>query len=406
MRKFLCIVLAFIIICTYVTTVYADENTTNEENSNLTDLQTQQEDLQNQLNESNEQLEEVQSQLSENLQQIEKLDEKIKESEDKITELDTQVSELQAEISDIQADLEVAEKNYEKQKDLMEKRLVAIYESGDTNYIDVLLKSNDISEFLSNYYLITEITSIDKDLLDEVEKEKKEIELSKKKLEKNQESLAVALQTQTKTSTVLQNTKTLREKYVSRLSDEEKAKQAQIDEITAQYEDINNQILELAKQGLDTDYIGGELAWPVPGYTKITSNYGMRVHPITGQYKLHTGVDISAPIGANFVAANDGIVTKAGYNTAYGNMVIIDHGGGISTLYAHGSEILVTVGQTVKRNEAILKVGSTGYSTGPHAHFEVRINGVVTNPIEYITKGLIPESPDKDSEETQNTTNE
>ena len=140
------------------------------------------------------------------------------------------------------------------------------------------------------------------------------------------------------------------------------------------------------------------LAWPVPGYTKITSNYGMRVHPITGQYKLHTGVDIGAPMGANFVAANDGIVTKAEYNTAYGNMVMIDHGGGISTLYAHGSEILVTVGQTVKRNEAILKVGSTGYSTGAHAHFEVRINGVVTNPIEYITNGVIPETQKKDDE--------
>ena len=410
MRKFLCIVLAFIIICTYLTTTYAEENTTNEENSNLTDLQTQQKDLQNQLNESNEQLEEVQSQLSENLQQIEKLDEKIKESEDKIAELDEKVNNLKTEISSIQADLDVAEKVYEKQKTLMEKRLIAIYESGDTNYIDVLLKSSDLSEFLSNYYLMPNITSIDKDLLTEVEKEKKEIELSKKKLEKNQESLAVALQTQTKTSTVLQNTKTLREKYVSRLSDEEKAKQAQIDEITAQYDDINKQILELAKQGLDTAYIGGELAWPVPGYTKITSNYGMRVHPITGQYKLHTGVDIGAPMGANFVATNDGIVVKAGYNTAYGNMVIIDHGGGISTLYAHGSEILVTVGQTVKRNEAILKVGSTGYSTGPHAHFEVRINGVVTNPIEYITNGLIPESQNKDSEEqqneTQNTTNE
>ena len=128
----------------------------------------------------------------------------------------------------------------------------------------------------------------------------------------------------------------------------------------------------------------------------------MRVHPITGQYKLHTGVDISAPIGANFVAANDGIVTKAEYNTAYGNMVIIDHGGGISTLYAHGSEILVTVGQTVKRNEAILKVGSTGYSTGPHAHFEVRINGVVTNPIEYITNGVIPESQNDNENTTEN----
>ena len=395
MRKFLCIVLAFIIICTYITVVYAED-------SNLTSLQDQQQDLQNQLDESNNQLEEVQSQLSENLQQIEKLDEKIQQSEEKITKLNDQVTQLQTEISNIQAKLEVAEKNYETQKQVMEKRLVAIYEAGDTKYIDVLLKSNNISEFLSNYYLITEITSMDQSLLDEVETQKKEIELSKQKLEKNQTSLASALQTQTQTSTVLQNTKTLRENYIARLSDEEKAKQAQIDEITAQYEAVNNQILELAKQGLDTVYIGGVLAWPVPGYTKITSNYGMRVHPITGQYKLHTGVDISAPIGANFVAANDGIVTKAEYNTAYGNMVIIDHGGGISTLYAHGSEILVTVGQTVKRNEAILKVGSTGYSTGPHAHFEVRINGVVTNPIEYITNGVIPESQNHNENTTEN----
>ena len=402
MRKFLCIVLAFIIICTYITVVYAEENTDNQADSNLTDLQTQQQDLQDQIQQSHEELEEVQSQLSENLQQIEKLDEKIRESESQIEKLDTQVKQLQEEISSIQSQLDVAEVNYEKQKDIMEKRLVAIYEAGDTKYLDVLLKSSNISEFLSNYYLITEIASVDKDLLDEVESEKKEIELAKKKLEKNQQSLATALQTQTKTATVLQNTKALRENYISRLSDEEKAKQAQIDEMTEEYETVNKQILELAKQGLDTAYIGGVLAWPVPGYTKITSNYGMRVHPITGQYKLHTGVDISAPMGANFVAANDGIVTKAEYNTAYGKMVMIDHGGGISTLYAHGSEILVTVGQTVKKNEAILKVGSTGYSTGPHAHFEVRINGVVTNPIPYITNGLVPgtEAEDDSQEDT------
>ena len=399
MRKFLCIVLAFIIICTYITVVYAEENTDNQADSNLTDLQTQQQDLQDQIQQSHEELEEVQSQLSENLQQIEKLDEKIRESESQIEKLDTQVKQLQEEISSIQSQLDVAEVNYEKQKDIMEKRLVAIYEAGDTKYLDVLLKSSNISEFLSNYYLITEIASVDKDLLNDVEAEKKEIELSKQKLEKNQETLATALKTQTQTATVLQNTMTLRENYIARLSDEEKAKQAQIDEMTEEYETVNKQILELAKQGLDTAYIGGVLAWPVPGYTKITSNYGMRVHPITGQYKLHTGVDISAPIGANFVAANDGIVTKAGYNTAYGNMVIIDHGGGISTLYAHGSEILVTVGQTVKQNEAVLKVGSTGYSTGAHAHFEVRINGVVTNPIPYITNGLVPGSETEDSQE-------
>ena len=131
----------------------------------------------------------------------------------------------------------------------------------------------------------------------------------------------------------------------------------------------------------------------------------MRVHPITGQYKLHTGVDISAPMGANFIAANDGIVVKAEYNAAYGRMVVIDHGGGISTLYAHGSEILVEVGQTVKRGDSILKVGSSGYSTGPHAHFEVRINGVVTNPMPYITNGIVPGAENNETNENTTSTN-
>ena len=408
MRKFLCIVLAFIIIFTYITVVYAENNTvtnttntTNNIDSNLTDLQTQQKELQEQLSESNEQLQEVQSQLSENLQQIEKLDERIRTSENEIEQLDAQVKSLQEEIASIQTQLDVAEKNYEKQKDIMEKRLIAIYEAGDTKYLDVLLNSSNISGFLSNYYLITEIASVDKSLLDDVETEKKEIELAKQKLQTNQESLAVALKAQTQTATVLQNTKALRQNYISRLSDEEKAKQAQIDEMTQQYEDVNNQILEIAKQGLDTAYIGGVLAWPVPGYNKITSYYGMRVHPITGQYKLHTGVDISAPMGVNFIAANDGIVTKAEYNSAYGNMVIIDHGGGISTLYAHGSEILVTVGQIVKKEDPILKVGSTGYSTGPHAHFEVRINGVVTDPLPYITTGIVPGTGTEENEQEE-----
>ena len=211
------------------------------------------------------------------------------------------------------------------------------------------------------------------------------------------------------TAKILENTKTVRENYISKLSDQEKSIQEKIDEYNTRFAEINAEILAIARDGIDTQYIGGELAWPVPGYTRISSKYGMRTHPITGVYKLHTGVDISAPLGANFIAANDGIVTKAGYNSAYGNMVIIDHGGGVSTLYAHGSEILVQVGQVVKRGESILKVGSTGYSTGPHAHFEVRLNGVVTDPMPYITNGLIPgtkteqEGQDSNTNETQNT---
>ena len=207
MRKFLCVVLAFIIICTHITMVYAEENTTNntesnENNSNITELQTQQKDLQDQIEQSHEELEEVQSQLSENLQQIEKLDERIRTSENEIEDLNNQVKTLQDEIASIQSQLDVAEKNYEKQKEIMEKRLVAIYESSDIKYIDVLLKSSNISEFLSNYYLITEITLVDKNLLDDVEAEKKGIEEAKQKLVTNQEALTVALKKQTQTSTV------------------------------------------------------------------------------------------------------------------------------------------------------------------------------------------------------------
>ena len=396
MRKILCSVLAFLMIGCYITISYADE---------LTDLQSKQETLQNQIQDATGNLEDVQSDINENLQQVQNLDERINESTTKIEELNTKITELKTSISEIEGKLTEAQENYENQKKILEARLIAMYEAGETQYLDVFLQSRNMSEFLSNYFLITEIASYDMDLLEEMENKKRVIDTAMEKLQKNKEELDTALQTQLKTSKILENTKTLRENYVSKLSEEEKKIQAQIDEYTTQVNALNAEILQLALQGIDTQYIGGVLAWPVPGYTRISSNYGMRYHPILHVNKLHTGVDIAAPMGANFVAANDGIVTKAGYNGAYGNMVIIDHGGGISTLYAHGSEILVQVGQTVKRNDPILKVGSTGYSTGPHAHFEVRINGVVTNPIEYITNGVIPESQNNTTTEN-NTTNQ
>ena len=371
--------------------------------------------LKEQIEQSNEELTQVQEDLSENLQQVQKLDEKIAGSEQEITKLNEKVENLKVELVNIETQLKEAEEKYEKQKELLEARLIAVYEAGDTQYLDVLLKSRSLSEFLSNYYLVTELASYDMELLEDTEQKKKVVDLAKQKLEKTKNELSTSLQTQTRTLKILQNTKTLRESYVNKLTDQEKEIQANIDEYNRKYAEINSEILTLTGSLEDTEYIGGILAWPVPGYTKITSKYGMRTHPITGVYKLHTGVDISAPLGANFIAANDGVVIKAGYNGAYGNMVIIDHGGGISTLYAHGSEILVKLGQTVTRNQPVLKIGSTGYSTGPHAHFEVRINGVVTDPMEYITNGVIPktstnsdennESTKIENENTENTTN-
>ena len=287
-------------------------------------------------------------------------------AQSELDELNIKITQLQNSVDEIEEKLNVAEEKYQKQKAILEARLVAMYESSDVQYLDVLLSSKNVSEFLSNYFLITELANYDTELLEEM----KSINLylmngdTKEKLDNEKEQLATMKENQTKTAKIMENTKTVRENYIAKLSDQEKEIQSKIDEYNARFNEINNEILALALQGLDTQYIGGELAWPVPGYTRISSKYGMRTHPITGVYKLHTGVDISAPMGADFVAANDGIVTKAGYNSAYGNMVIIDHGGGISTLYAHGSEIMVQVGDIVKRGETVvLKVGSTGYST-------------------------------------------
>ena len=395
MRKILCVVLAFV-ICSFSIFSYVQAEDTS------TDLQTEREELQKQINDANGQLEDVQSELSENLQQVQKLDEKISTSQQELEEINTKVAELQTSMEEVEAKLEEAEENYKKQKELLDNRLIAVYESSDTQYLDVILSSRSVSEFLSNYFLITELATKDTELLEEMQEKKQGIENSKKQIENTKEQLATMKANQTKTAKVLENTKTVRENFISKLSEQEKSIQEQIDEYNTRFAEINSEILKMAMDGIDTQYIGGELAWPVPGYTRISSKYGMRTHPITGVYKLHTGVDISAPMGANFIAANDGIVTKAGYNSAYGNMVIIDHGGGVSTLYAHGSEILVQVGQTVKRGEVVLKVGSTGYSTGPHAHFEVRLNGVVTDPMPYITNGLVPET--QTNTEKQNTT--
>ena len=408
MRKFLCIVLAFAICSISILSyVFAEENQTNTTNQ-TTDLQTKQQELQNQINEATGQLEDVQDDLSENLQQVQKLDERIADSQSELDELNTKITELQTSIDEVSTKLNEAEDRYNRQQEILETRLVAMYEAGETNYLDVILSSRSISDFLSNYFLITELAGYETDLLEDMEEQKNEIEKEKKNLDNTQQQLATIKANQTKTAKVLENTKTVRENFIAKLSDEEKNIQSQIDEYNRQFEEINNEILALALEGIDTQYIGGEFAWPVPGYTRITSKYGMRTHPITGVYKLHTGVDIGAPMGASFVAANDGIVVKAGYNGAYGNMVIIDHGGGVQTLYAHGSEIMVKVGDTVKKGETVvLKVGSTGYSTGAHAHFEVRLNGVVTDPMPYITNGLVPttQNSNTQNEETQNTTN-
>ena len=388
MRKFLCIIL-IISLLSYNVCIYAEDGVENEEqietNKTVEELQSESETIREQINESTQRLELVESELTKNLTQVQEIDSKIQVSEGELAKLDNEIQELNKSIQENEADLKKKQANYKKIKENADRAVVAMYESGEVQYIDVLFGANSIFEFVSNYFLIEELFSYNISLVQEADAQRKQMEEIVQKLEIKKENLSEKKKNQQRTRQILENTKTARQYYMSKLSEQEQQIQADIDEYRTQMMQIETEIRRLTHSvSFGEDYIGEEMIWPVPGYTRITSQYGMRTHPITGLYSLHTGTDVGAPIGTDFLAMATGIVSKAGYNKYYGNMVIIDHGGGVQTLYAHGSEIVVNVGELVAQGTPVLKVGSTGYSTGPHAHFEIRIDGDAVNPLDYV----------------------
>lgn len=381
-----------LIICAFSFPSYAEDNeqedtdtNVNNNNTQIEELQNQRKEIQSKVEEKQENLEIINSELTSNLKQIQQMDETIAKNQESLNEINKSISQLSDSIKEIEKKLNIYIKKYNIQKKLLDQRLVAMYEMSETNYLDYILASSNLSDFISTYYLVSELTEYDVNLLETVDNEKKIIENEKSKIEVQKKELEEKRKTQVKTQVILENSKLIRQNFIAKLSEEEKKVQAQIDEYNEQVEQIEKEILSLAATAnFGESYIGGKMTWPIWGHYNITSPFEMRVHPITKVYKLHTGIDISATIGTDFTAAAHGMVVKAEYNRAYGNMVIVDHGGGVQTLYAHGSSIEVQVGQIVNSGDTIIKVGSTGYSTGPHAHFEVRINGQPVNPLQYI----------------------
>ena len=375
MRRLITIILILIITCSLCICAHAQD---------LTELQEQSSQLTQAIDESNNRLQAVQDELSTNMQELQELDSQIAQSQNELNNINTDINDLMKQITENEEKLNKTQAEFDKIQDLLDARIIKMYETPKFEFLQVILASKNATEFLSTYYAMKELAEYDKELLDTVRKQKEEIETTKKILAEKKRQVVASKQTQQKKAQVLANTKTMRQYYISKLSTEEQELQAKIDDYNNQVETIEAEIKLMALNSVSADYIGGALTWPIPGYNTITSEFGMRVHPITGAYKLHTGTDIGAPMGADFVAMGKGVVTKASMTLAYGNMVIIDHGGGVQTLYAHGSEILVQVGQEVEAGTPVLKVGSTGYSTGPHAHFEIRINGQPVNPMDYL----------------------
>ncbi len=351
---------------------------------NLNDLQNQKNQLQEQINESNEQIENIQIELTENLEQLNNLNLKITTYENEISSLEENLDKIAKEIEDVTAKLNVIEDNYTIQKNTLQNRILALYEAGDIYYLDVLLKSNSLSEFISNYYLIGEIAKYDNDLLENIERQRTQIESIQQSLIERKENLETLKKNKEKTTISLENSKIIRNSYIAKLSDDEKATQEKIDKYQTELNSLDAQITALTTLNIGEDFVGGEFIWPAPGYSTITSRFGMRFHPVLKVSNLHKGNDIAMPTGSYVVASNDGVVIQATYTTGYGNMIMIDHGGGITTLYGHASELIAKTGQTVKKGDLIMKAGSTGWSTGPHLHFEVRINGTPIDSLEFL----------------------
>lgn len=364
------------------------EETTNTTNTTGKSLADQMTDIKNKQEETNQKLEYVKEELSSSIIKIQELDDSIRKTAEEVEELEKNLTQMQQEVDDITSKLEEKQQEYDINQEVFDDRLVAMYEAGETSYLDILLKSANVVEFLTNYYYLQEIVDNDQKLLEEINRQKEEIEKQKKDIEQKKLDLKSLRAQVLQKSVTLQNNKTIQQNNIEQLSDNEKELQTKIQE----YKDEEARIESLIKAAAgeyeyNGSFTGGIMAWPVAkSGTYITSPYAMREHPIQGVVKQHTGIDIgNAGFGAPIIAAADGIVSLAGYNGGYGNCVMINHGNGVSTLYGHGQKIVTTVGTEVKKGDLIMEVGSTGLSTGPHLHFEVRVNGTPINPMPYLT---------------------
>lgn len=258
-----------------------------------------------------------------------------------------------------------------------------MYKNNTLGYLEIIFSAKDLRDLLTRVDMVKKIIDHDVELLKYM-KEQKEI-IQEKKLdleEKHAEAQVMKKKISIKKEELEVATRS-KQRLMSSLEQDKQESLRQLKELNKLSEEIEE---DIKKKQLAMEYAGGEMSWPAPGYYHISSSYGWRTHPIWKDRRMHNGMDIKTPTGAKIVAANSGKVQHSGSLGGYGNVVIIDHGGKVTTLYAHNSKLLVKEGQWVERGQTIAKAGSTGHSTGPHLHFEVRENGKHVNPYPWVKK--------------------
>ena len=376
MKKIVALIVAIIIVSS---NVFA---TSTSIKNQLKDLNSQQKDAKNELNQNQADQKDV-------LKQIDKLDQNINTTETQIENTKNEISRLEKNIKIAEENIDYMQKEYDKKFELRKERVKAYYKNGSTSLRDIAYKTDDPTEIIYREKIIEKILKYDDDLMTEINEEKESINEEKIKLEEDKVACANLKSKLDVKLAGLNETVSVKTKYLTQLKTDQKDLERSIDEIQKKADELEAELKRIASSSTTSKYTGGTMTWPLPGYYGISSYFGNRLHPVLKIYKMHTGVDIAGAgcNGKNVVAAADGKVITAGWISGYGYTVMIDHGGGIVTLYAHSQKLLVKKGDTVKAGDVIMLVGSTGYATGPHVHFEVRVNGKYVNPLDgYIKK--------------------
>ena len=393
------------------------------EESNLSEAQQEKKTLENDLQKAKELIDSLKGSKEDIQSEVEKLDKQLNEISGKVKEFESRLSKKRQEIADTESALNKAKEQEKKQYRNMKKRIQFMYENGQTSYVEMLLSADSFTDFLNAVEYITQISQYDRKMLKEYQNMQVTIADTQKTLETDYaslQSLQAKVQEEKQAVAALESAKKGELNDVADdLTDAQTVAKAYEAEIQAQNEVIaqiqaaqkraaEQQAAQQQAQAAEenqgaTDAAGenqntaqnttpsgngqstGTMMWPCPSSKRVTSDYGPRTSPTNGASSNHKGIDIGAAYGADIVAADGGTVLVATYSSSGGNYVIIDHGGGLCTVYMHASSLTVSAGQTVSKGQVIAKVGSTGISTGNHLHFGVTLNGVYVSPWGYVS---------------------
>ena len=367
------------------------------------DLTNQLDSIQQQVNQQNAAKADAETVIGSVSEQLRQIEEQLRQATAELGTIKEQRVAVENDITLNERQLAEAQKRLEGRESVFYKRVRDIYINGRLSYLDVVIGSKDFSDFANRLEVLKRIIDSDITLINEIKKERAEIEAHKQKLEADRAKLVELEKAALAKQAEIEQKKAERNVVLQKAQNDRATAMQAIEELNASSAQVSAMLKERQAaraaaaaeaaaaaaqssggQGASDNWVQGtgQLGWPVSG--EITSPYGYRVHPIWGTTIYHSGIDIGVDEGTPVHAADGGVVVWSGWMGGYGYAVVIDHGNGLSTLYGHNSELAVDEGQSVAKGQVISYAGSTGNSTGPHVHFEVRVNGDPVDPMGYL----------------------